>query len=372
MRAGRLCYEEEGRISGGGVLVEFVRRLLQNEFSRRVLLLLAVVLLLWAAQGLLPLFLLTFIFIYLINAAQKFIGRLIGRVLHVDSSIIVVAIYLIVLTLIVLLVYFNARKVVDQATALSYVIADYIDRLSGGRIATQNPLLSRLLGYFSGDNLSGYATMAKDYAKGLIGAVGSMSFDFFMALILSLFFMLGKKRIYAFFRRFEHSRLSWFYGDAKYFVVKFTDSFGKVIETQILISLINSVLSVAIFFLLRFPNPLGLWAMVFLLGLVPVAGVFISLVPLSVIAYNVGGLRCVVYILLLVAVLHAIESYVLNPKLMSQRTKLPVFITFLILIVSEHFFGIWGLITGIPTVIFLLDLLDVKPPVRDPVPEERN
>ncbi|MED7618674.1 UNVERIFIED_CONTAM: AI-2E family transporter, partial [Bifidobacterium breve] len=33
--------------------------------------------------------------------------------------------------------------------------------------------------------------------------------------------------------------------------------------------------------------------------------------------------------------------------------------TFTVLIFSEHFFGIWGLIIGIPIFVFLLDILDV-------------
>lgn len=64
--------------------------------------------------------------------------------------------------------------------------------------------------------------------------------------------------------------------------------------------------------------------------------------------------------MVIVAVVHAIEAYVLNPKLMSSKTNLPVFYTFIVLIFSEHFFGVWGLILGIPVFVFLLDVLDVK------------
>ncbi|SIG07879.1 Domain of uncharacterised function DUF20 [Mycobacteroides abscessus subsp. abscessus] len=45
---------------------------------------------------------------------------------------------------------------------------------------------------------------------------------------------------------------------------------------------------------------------------------------------------------------------------MSSKTELPVFYTFIVLIFSEHFFGIWGLIVGIPVFMFLLDILGVK------------
>jgi predicted PurR-regulated permease PerM len=111
---------------------------------------------------------------------------------------------------------------------------------------------------------------------------------------------------------------------------------------------------------LGFPNLFGLAIMIFVLGLVPVAGVIISCVPLSIIAYSLGGVNYILLIVLLGVLLHALEAYILNPKIMSHKTKLPVFITFLVLIVSEHIFGAWGLIVGIPITIFLLDVLEVR------------
>lgn len=101
--------------------------------------------------------------------------------------------------------------------------------------------------------------------------------------------------------------------------------------------------------------------MIFLLGLIPIAGVFVSLIPLSIIAYSIGGLMYIVYILIVIAVLHVIEAYFLNPKLMSAKTDLPIFYSFIVIIFSEHFLGVWGLIVGIPLFMFLLDILEVTP-----------
>lgn len=100
--------------------------------------------------------------------------------------------------------------------------------------------------------------------------------------------------------------------------------------------------------------------MILLLGLIPVAGVIISLIPLCIIAFSIGGFIKVLYIAIAVMIVHAIEAYILNPKLMSSKTNLPVFYTFVVLIISEHFFGIWGLIIGIPLFVFALDVLDVN------------
>ena len=66
-----------------------------------------------------------------------------------------------------------------------------------------------------------------------------------------------------------------------------------------------------------------------------------------------------VFVLIMIFIIHAIESYILNPKLMSDSTNLPIFFTFVTLIVSEHFMGTWGLLLGIPIFMFILDLIGV-------------
>jgi predicted PurR-regulated permease PerM len=99
--------------------------------------------------------------------------------------------------------------------------------------------------------------------------------------------------------------------------------------------------------------------MILFLGLIPVAGVIISLIPLVIIGYSIGGIMTVLYVFIAIMIIHAIEAYILNPNLMSSKTNLPVFYTFLVLIFSEHFFGVWGLIIGIPVFVFILDVLEV-------------
>ncbi|MDR3553031.1 MAG: AI-2E family transporter [Clostridia bacterium] len=334
--------------------------LFRKPFMRRLLLLLLMCFVLFLVKGLITLLMLTFIFIYLINTAQAFVSRHLSRYIKINNSVIIVAIYLILLALLVLIVYFNAPKVAEQVINVVNTVTNFFLAGSKGSTQTNSVLLNELLGFMKTIDITTYVQDGRKYIIGVLTNIGALGLDFVMSLILSLFFMLEKKKIFRFLAKFKTSKLGWFYNDTKYFLVKFTSSFGKVIETQIVISFINSVLSLIILWILHFPNLLGLWAMILVLGLIPVAGVFISLLPLSVIAFNIGGLRYILYVLILVAILHSVESYVLNPKLMSNKTKLPVFVTFLVLIVSEHFFGVWGLIVGIPITIFLLDLLDVK------------
>lgn len=93
--------------------------------------------------------------------------------------------------------------------------------------------------------------------------------------------------------------------------------------------------------------------MIFFLGLIPVAGVIISLIALCMIAYNIGGVSTVIAVLVMITVVHALEAYILNLKFMLVKTNLPTFFTLAVLLLSEHFLGVWGLIIGIP--IFICD-----------------
>lgn len=335
--------------------MESIKDIFRKTITKRLLLLGIISLFLYCTRSLITLYLLTFIFIYLINEAQKFIYRHVHKFIPIARSFIIVFIYLLAVAVIALFIWAYAPKVVRESTAVIKSITVSIKTLMN-TTNTGNEYLNALLLQVKKIDLSKYV----GNVVSVISNISSLSVNIFFSLILSLFFLLQKSHIYKFMRKFSSSKLAWIYDDVKYFGSKFTNTFGKVLQTQILISFINCMLSIIMLWIMHFPNVLGLGFMIFILGIIPVAGVFISLIPLSLIAYSIGGLKDVAYILVMIAVLHALESYILNPKLMSEKTKLPVFFTFLILIVSEHFFGVWGLLVGIPIFIFLLDILDVN------------
>lgn len=204
-------------------------------------------------------------------------------------------------------------------------------------------------------DLQSYVKHSFDY----ILRISNWGTTFVMATILSLVFILEKNRVVSFTARLRESKLSWLYEELEYFGKKFILSFGKVIEAQVLIALFNTVFTVIGLWILGFPYLFALSIMIFLLSLIPVAGFLISLLPLCIIGYNLGGVTLVIYVLVMIAVLHFLEGYFLNPKLMSHKMNLPMFYTFIVLIFSEHYMGIWGLILGIPIFVFLLDVIDV-------------
>jgi predicted PurR-regulated permease PerM len=174
-----------------------------------------------------------------------------------------------------------------------------------------------------------------------------------------------KKKIAQFGINVSKSEISYIYDYFVNYGGGFCRTFGQVMKVQVLIALINSILTVIALSIFGYPAIGGLGLMIFLLGLIPVAGVIISFIPLSVIGFSIGGLVMVGKLVIFIMLLHAFEAYILNPKLMSRKTRLPVCFVFLILLIGEHYLGIWGLLIGVPVFIFLMTAFNVDYKVMD-------
>lgn len=331
----------------------FIKDVFDKEITRRILVLITLVLILYMMHGLINLFLLTFVFTYFIYSLQSVIMKRVGKYIPLNYVLVTILLYVVFATLVTFFIYRYIPVVINQ-------IINIINQISDFDYKSNVHIQKYLMPIFDQIDFKGYTKGGVDFLLELAKDIGKWSVNVFIALILSMFFMLEKHRVAEFMRRFKNSRISGFYRYLHDFGSNFLNSFGKVIQAQILIAITNSVLSVIALRILGFKQLLGLGVMIFLFSLVPVAGTIASLIPLAIIANNLGGITTVLYVIIMIAALHALESYVLNPKFMASKTELPVFIIFIILLVSEHFMGVWGLLIGIPLFMFLMDLLNVN------------
>ncbi|AQY50677.1 membrane protein [Listeria weihenstephanensis] len=321
-----------------------------NTGLQRVLIFALLVFVLYLVRSMIDLILLTFIFTFLITRLEKVILRWV----KVPRKLIVIVLYV----LIVIFLYFAITHylpiIIDQVISTFNAVMKFYNNPGN------NDFLKYVVNLINDSNVKAYIDSGVKFIIGSLSGIGSIGISFFMALILSLFFALEQERVVHFSSKFLTSKIGPVFREIAYFGKKFVGTFGVVLEAQFLIALVNTFLTTIALIAMGFPQVLTLSIMVFLLGLIPVAGVIISCIPLSIIAYSVGGITDVIVILITIVIVHAIETYILNPKLMSSKTDLPVFYTFIILIFSEHFFGVWGLIVGIPVVVFLFDVLGVR------------
>lgn len=333
-------------------MTDFWNKFTKKQELRRLVVLLVIVLVLYEARSLMNMILLTFIFTYLIVHWVRLVQRWIPRV---------------PVTLVVLLSYLLL------ILGLFYVVTDYVPMLVNQLVKMTNSLITFyqsadmhwLMKYLN--QFVSSSTLATQVRHGVTLAVttltnfGTLLVAVVMSVILSFFYTIELRQMNEFSKTFLSSQhLSWFFKDLDFFGKKFVNTFGVVLEAQFFIALTNTALTMIALFFMKMPQIFALGLMVFIFSLVPVAGVIISLVPLSMVGYSVGGIRYIVYLIIVILVIHMLESYVLNPKFMSSRTELPIFYTFVVLLVSEHLFGVWGLIVGVPIFTFLLDIVGVK------------
>lgn len=255
------------------------KMLFQNSTIRRIFIFSIIGVILFLAKDMLNIFLLTFIITYLIHSAQKFVTTTLKLSQYVKQKVMIVMLYFSVVVLMVLFIYKYAPLLVNESiSVVKQVIVfynDYSNRPHESQIEKILVLVAKEI------NIDEYMGKSVDFILKSLTNIGTIGFNIFMASILSLFFLLEKNKIIKFTKRIKFSKLKIFYEEIEYFGVKFLHSFGKVIQAQILIALINAVLSVVALFFMNFPHILGLGVMIFVLSLMPVAGTIVSLFPLS-------------------------------------------------------------------------------------------
>lgn len=334
--------------------MDFFKELFSREIFRRTLFLMSIAITIYLLGPMVNLMLLTFVFAFLMNSAQNVIVKQLKKITPVKEKLVTVALY-------ALLFAFITLVAMKYFPLLAREVTGFLNSVSIDDFKVGSPVIDDFIAQaIQQVDFNNYIKSGVNMTIQLASKIGSLSLQAFIAIILSMFFILEKKKVFAFLEKFKDSKLSGFYNYFSFYGNNFLNTFGKVMQAQIIIAFINSIISVCFLYIFGFPNLATLWIMIFILSLVPVAGVVVSLLPLSIIAFKIGGFAKIVSVMIMIGLVHAFESYVLNPKLMSAKVELPIFFTFIILLVAEHLIGVWGLLIGIPLFIFLLEILDVK------------
>lgn len=326
-----------------------MNKLLQSQGFKRISIFVLIAIAIYAMKSMINLILLTFIFTFLMDRLVQFIERKIP----LNRKLIVVVSYASIVGLFSYGLVMYLPMIAGEITAL-------IKQLTAFYTAKHdNIILNYIVSRIEEIKISSYLEQGFTFVLKYFTDISKIGLQILLALLMSLFFLLEKVRLVQFTKKFRTSKVSSIYAEIEFFGRKFVGTFGKVIEAQLIIAVVNCILTTIALWILDFPQLGGLSIMIFVLGLIPVAGVIISMIPLAIIAYSIGGMITVLYVGIAIMIIHAVEAYILNPNLMSSKTNLPVFYTFIVLIFSEHFFGVWGLIVGIPVFVFLLDVLEV-------------
>lgn len=119
------------------------------------------------------------------------------------------------------------------------------------------------------------------------------------------------------------------------------------IRGQLLICVINGAITTLALLLLnvKFAITIGFIAGVF--SIIPVFGAVISTIPAVLIALT-QSLWTAFAVVGVIILIHLIEANMLNPKILGHTVELHPAIIIFAIIVGEHFFGVMGLLFGVP------------------------
>jgi predicted PurR-regulated permease PerM len=200
----------------------------------------------------------------------------------------------------------------------------------------------------------------------VIKNTASFFIQFFISVIFSFIIVLDIPRLHAQFQSLRNTRLRKFYDTITPGLRTFSDVMGTAFAAQAVIAVCNTVLT---YFGMKFLNiPLAelMSLFVFFCSFIPVLGVFISSIPISLVALQTHGFILMLEAIGLITFIHIFEAYVLNPRIMGDFLKIHPLLVLTILFVGEHFFGIWGLLLGVPVCVYVFRyaILDMPFPKR--------
>jgi predicted PurR-regulated permease PerM len=150
----------------------------------------------------------------------------------------------------------------------------------------------------------------------------------------------------------------------------FYRSFATVMGAQIMISLINTVLTSIFVLTMHLPHRALVIVLTFLCGLVPIIGNLISNTMILCLTLTIS-IKLALGALVFLVVIHKLE-YFLNSKIIGQWIRNPVWLTLIGLVIGERLMGIPGLVLA-PVVLnyIRVEMLKVEVPPRAKAPTSK-
>ena len=140
---------------------------------------------------------------------------------------------------------------------------------------------------------------------------------------------------------------------------------GRSFQGQVIISAVNACLVLVALWVIGVEYKFVLTLFVFVFSFIPVLGVILSSIPICTIAILQpdGSLMLALQMIIAIALIHFFEAMVLSPRIIGKIGHLHPVVVVVILLVAEYFFGMWGLVLGVPVAIYILRVVILRSPI---------
>lgn len=270
--------------------------------------------------------------------------KLLQRVMPRFLAILIV--YLIVFTALSMLIYFIVRTAVTQVNELRTFLtprgpgqdAPLVEILKSFGISqaqiddARQQIISRL---------EGIATEALPVVKGIFQGV----LNIIVVAMLSIYLLVDGSRV----MRWLRTNSPLHFRERAYFLLDTLERIvGGYIRGQLTLALLLGVLVGVGMEILGVPYAVLLGVLAFVLAFVPVLGTFISGAACILLALAKGGWILAVIVLVYFVIIHAVEAYIVGPRIVGHTIGIHPAVSILALLTGAELFGIWGALFAAP------------------------
>jgi predicted PurR-regulated permease PerM len=322
-----------------------------TKVNRGILIWAAFIALIYILRQVFALIFITFVLCFITHGLSAKFHRLFKQ----RRRFLVVCIYLVLVFFLMGLLVLGLPKIISEARAFTETLPRSLALIDNQlpEFAKSNPTLQSSI-----DRLQDVLTLDTFISTGWGYARQGLekAWHFFTLLIMGLLFsfliMMDLPNLIRKVRALRYTKAAPVYEAMASSVVLFAQVVGENFRAQIIISFCNTVLTTIGLSIIGTGSIALLSVVVFSCGLIPVLGVFLSSVPIILVAINEGGLHMMAYVLILILIIHALEAYVLNPRIVSAAMHINPVITLMILYFAHTFMGMWGVILGVPISVY--------------------
>ena len=203
-----------------------------------------------------------------------------------------------------------------------------------------------------------------EYAKGAINAASKV-FDFFVALVVSVYVLLQRREILNFFKSLGKAMFkeNTYKSLGRYFN-RTNEIFFNFIAGQVIDGFVVGVItSIAMLTMgVKYAVPLGF--MIGLFNLIPYFGAIIAVIIAALITFLTGGLTQAIFMVIVVTILQQIDANIINPKIIGNSLEISQLLVIFAVTVGGAYMGVWGMFLAVPIIavikLFITDYIEYK------------
>lgn len=181
-------------------------------------------------------------------------------------------------------------------------------------------------------------------AQKVVQALTRGIFMFFLMLMISAYLIITSERIIGFFRSLYIPSKRHEFDDL---VRRIDRGLAGVVRGQLLICLVNGILTGLGFYFLGVRYWFFLTLVAAVMSIIPIFGAILSSVPAVLISLS-DGLVIALLVLGWIIVIHQIEANLLNPKIMGDAARVHPVLVIFALLAGAHVGGVMGALLAVP------------------------